>query len=584
MKNFVLILFVIQPFYIFSQQNYWQQSNGPFTFGGYINCMALDNNPVLWVGTMDDGIYCTTNLGGEWMHSGLYGQNINSIISLLNGYIFATTFNKLFRSSNNGSDWEEITNRLPSNNFNQISYNITGRVFLATTQGLFRSSDLGNGWIRIDSGFIDQRILKIVNGNNGKLYSIQDSSIYFSENGGENWNPINNLPSGHIWDLDCDSSNNLYLTINPRGVSIAIGYRSTNNGITWQQFGLSCPSLFWSIYISPDGNLFARGQYGIYKSINKGETWNLISTLTETTCLSFYSNDYLFSGSLSGVRKSINGGIDWHLVGLPGSYALIHSLAVDSVGNVFAGAGGNLPQVFRSTNHGQTWLNISGQFLGESISALSIDNNGNLLAGSYGGGIYYSSDYGASWGLRNNGLTSFSISSIKFDYSRNVYTGTWDGKFFKSTNHGNQWINCDVGINLILIDDIATSPSGNIYIGTGFGIFVSNNRGLSWTHLNNGWPPFSQSLAVDVNDQENIYADAFGHGIFRSTDLGNNWVLTSSNISSPIPDISINSLGNIFVAGANGVFRSTNNGEDWSLFNSGLPEWNGVNALVQDID
>jgi ligand-binding sensor domain-containing protein len=443
---------------------------------------------------------------------------------------------------------------------------------------------LGVSWIRIDSGFIDQRINQIVNSTNGKVYAIQDSSIYFSQNDGDDWIPINNLPAGRIWDLDCDFLNNLYLTINVSGVSVAIGYRSNDNGISWQQFGSSCPILFWSINISPDGSLFTQGQFGIYKSTDKGETWNLISALTETTCMSFYSNDYLFSGSYSGVRKSINGGVDWQLVGLPNSYPQILSLAVDSIGNVFAGTGGNLPEVFRSTNHGQIWLNISGQFLGTSISTLSIDNNGNLFAGSYGGGIYYSSDYGVSWEQRNSGLSSLSISGINLDHLGNVYTGTWDGQIFRSSNFGNQWIHCDVGTMLILVDDIAIAPSGNIYIGTNDGIFVSNNHGLSWTHLNHNWPAFSQSLSVAVNNQENIFADASGHGVYRSTDFGNNWILLSSDISSPILDISINSLGNIFAAGANGVFRSTNNGEDWSLYNSGLPEWNGVNALVQDVD
>jgi ligand-binding sensor domain-containing protein len=300
--------------------------------------------------------------------------------------------------------------------------------------------------------------------------------------------------------------------------------------------------------------------------------------------MSFYSNDYLFSGSYSGVRKSINGGVDWQLVGLPNSYSRILSLAVDSAGNVFAGTGGNLPEVFRSTNHGQTWLNISGQFLGTTISTLSVDNNGNLFAGSYGGGIYYSSDYGVSWEQRNSGLSSLSISSIKLDHLGNVYAGTWDGQIFRSSNFGNQWTYCDVGVMLILVNDIAIAPSGNIYIGTNDGIFVSYNLGLSWIHLNNGWPEYRQSLSITVNIHENIFADALGLGIYRSTDLGNNWVLLNSDIYSPIPDIFINSAGYIFAAGANGVFRSTNNGEDWSLYNSGLPEWNGVNALAQDID
>jgi len=568
----------------FSQQNFWQQSNGPFTFGGFVTCMNLDND-VLIVGTWDNGIYRSENLGNEWLHCELDSTGINSITSNSNGYLFSTTYEKIFRSSNNGLDWEELTVGVPAIYYYQITFGKTNSIFLATSGGLFRSKNLGNDWVRIDSGFIDQKINRIANGNDGSIYAVQDSSIYVSQNDGEDWFPLNNLPTGRIWDLVSNNSNDLFLTINVLGVSIVIGYRSTDNGSTWQQFGSSCPNFFYSIQDSPDGNLFTVGaQYGVYKSIDKGESWNLISSLTGTNCMSFYSEDYIFSGSYTGIRKSINAGADWQLVGLPNSYTPIGSLAINSAGYIFAGTGGSLPEVFKTTNHGQTWINISGQFDGIIISGISIDNRGHLFVGSYDGGIYYSNNSGLSWEQRNNGLTSLSITCIKSDQLGTLFVGTWDAGIFRSTNGGSQWSSIDQGLTAVSVDDIEISNTGNIYLATTDGIFVSNDQGNTWIHLNNGWPEYTQSISLSLDAQGNIFADAAGTGIFKSTDFGSSWTLIDSSIYHPILDISFNSLGYIFVAGANGVFRSTDSGNNWALFNSGLAEWNCVNKFLQDTD
>ncbi len=568
---------------LIQSQNIWQQSKGPYTLGGYIQCETIDLNGNLFVGTIDSGIYYSTNLGNEWSASRLSGNSINSISSSPNGYVYNTTGQLVFRSTDQGLNWIQITNGLPAAYLNQVTCSSQDLVFLATSEGLFRTIDFGTNWERIDSGFSDTNIKGVLYCSNGDVYSYTNWSIYRSTDDGSSWTNLNGLPYGKVTDITSDEVNNLFLTTGDT-VSVFYGYRSLDQGATWEEFGPTCPLLFHFIEVSPEGDLYIQDQFGIYISTDLGESWSQISSLTESNCLSFYSNDILFAGSLTGIRRSTNSGIDWSVVGLPKDYPRILSLATNSTGILFAGGKGNDPEIYKTTNQGQEWFNIDATFDGIIISNLDLDENGNLFAGSYGGGIYFSPDFGTTWVQRNGGLTDLHITALKLIMNGEAFVGTSNGGIFRTTDYGINWVAINQGLTVTRIEDIAMASSGNIYIGTTDGVFGSSDQGLNWTHLNNGWGQYRQVISIAVNSQEHIFAENSGYGIYRSTDLGNSWMQVSTEIWSPIMDIFINSLDTIFAAGANGVFRSTNNGEDWTLFNSGLAEFNGTNVFIIDND
>ena len=68
-----------------------------------------------------------------------------------------------------------------------------------------------------------------------------------------------------------------------------------------------------------------------------------------------------------------------------------------------------------------------------------------------------------------------------------------------------------------------------------------------------------------INKNDHVFAGLFEAGVYRSTDDGENWVATNSNIEN----ITINALGVnptndfVFAGTGNGVYRSTNNGDVW---------------------
>lgn len=133
----------------------------------------------------------------------------------------------------------------------------------------------------------------------------------------------------------------------------------------------------------------------------------------------------------------------------------------------------------------------------------------------------------------------------------------------------------------------AVGSSNVVWVGTNSGVFMSTNNGDVWTAKNNGLvstligvggetggiPLLIRALAV--NSSGHIFAGT-AEGLFRSTDVGNNWtkVLPDLNIRS----IVISSSGKIYVGIENrtasdpdaGVYLSIDNGNTWTKKNEGL--------------
>jgi len=127
---------------------------------------------------------------------------------------------------------------------------------------------------------------------------------------------------------------------------------------------------------------------------------------------------------------------------------------------------------------------------------------------------------------------------------------------------------------------VAVNEAGHIFIGTNGGLFRSTNNGETWTltSLTN-----SGVTTIFISSEGYILAGADGKGLFRSMDNGESWRPINNGLTSfGISDIAMNSAGDFF-AGTNsgvcfggncsfGMFRSTDNGQSWKKFNTGLTD------------
>jgi hypothetical protein len=127
------------------------------------------------------------------------------------------------------------------------------------------------------------------------------------------------------------------------------------------------------------------------------------------------------------------------------------------------------------------------------------------------------------WMPANGPGLSYDVRSLAVNSTGTVFAGTWtDGTIWKTTNDGGTWTQCGA---------------------------IANPGPVLW---------------ISVNAKDQLFASAYGTGMYRSTDGGSSWVpkdsgLTGLTVRTSVVDTS----GNVWVANELGLFRSTNNGDSW---------------------
>ena len=247
---------------------------------------------------------------------------------------------------------------------------------------------------------------------------------------------------------------------------------------------------------------------------------------------------------------------------------LIHSLAINSDGHIFAGTNAN--GVFRSTDNGDNWVPANIGLMNDAVLSLAINNSsGHIFAGVNGGGVFRSTNNGDSWTAVNNGMANIPVYSFAINSSGDIFAATSSG-VFRSTNNGDNWTAVNTGLmNKTVFSLVINNSSGHIFVGTlDGGVFRSTDNGGSWSAVNTGLTNSNvQSLAI--NSSGHIFVAVTSRGVFRSTNNGDSWSavntgLTNSNVQS----LAINSSGHIVAATFDGVFFSTNNGDRWTAANN----------------
>jgi hypothetical protein len=127
-------------------------------------------------------------------------------------------------------------------------------------------------------------------------------------------------------------------------------------------------------------------------------------------------------------------------------------------------------------------------------------------------------------------------------------------------------------VSSILVDPLTPTT---IFAGLdGAGIYRSTNSGGVWsvTTLLSGNTRI-KALAITPGDSTKLFAATYGGGVYKSTDSGMSWSactntgLTNTNVLSLV----INSAGRLYAGTEAGVFSSTDSCTSWTALNSGLP-------------
>jgi photosystem II stability/assembly factor-like uncharacterized protein len=239
----------------------------------------------------------------------------------------------------------------------------------------------------------------------------------------------------------------------------------------------------------------------------------------------------------------------------------------------FGAAGGG---VWRTTDAGNSWSNISDGFFGGSVGAIAVsesDNNviyvgngektvrGNVSSGD---GMWKSVDAGKTW--RNIGLiNSRHIPRIRIHPKNadivyaavlgDLYKSTEERGVYKSINGGETWkkvlfANADAGAVDLIIDpnnsrilyastwNVRRTPYSFSSGGEGSALWKSTDEGETWTNIstNKGLPKGIwgiSGIAVSPINSDIIWAliENEDGGVYKSTDAGKTWELINSDRS-----------------------------------------------------
>lgn len=384
----------------------WKTSRLPLSQVGEPIYYFFEIGDTFIAGPGFSGGYRTSNNGESWsrmnISNPLWFFNMNG--KLLCGALDPVNSKfVLLQSLDKGITWKQIPVNIPISRIEFMAEN-NGYVFAFTYEGIYRSSDEGNSWTITSKG-LNFNTINAFLFKDKILYSGTLNGIYRSTDLGINWTPINSGLKDLVVKTIATDGNNLYLATRESGV-----YRSTNNGENWTQINKGLPTTVINtiydtevntIYASTGGTLFVGTQgNGIYRSVDKGENWLPINSglNPQIPINSIIEKDnLLFAGTLDVPYVSNIEGTHWNELSSgfpPGLNTGIASLCVTN-GTIYAAT---VFGIYKSQDNGKNWVNASVNNGLRTVCQSVVAYKGRLFAGC-SGEIYGSLDSAKTWSL-----------------------------------------------------------------------------------------------------------------------------------------------------------------------------------------
>jgi photosystem II stability/assembly factor-like uncharacterized protein len=386
----------------------------------------------------------------------------------------------------------------------------------AGTFGVLEARQLGPGTMSgritaIEGVSADPKILYVGTAGGG---------IWKTTNAGASFKPIFDKYCQSIGALAIEPTNPKIIYVGTgesnmrNSVSIGDGlYKSTDGGENWKKIGLDStehiskvaidPKNTSVLYVAAPGPLWSDSPHrGLYKSEDGGKTWSKILYINEKTGVA----DLLLDPRDASVLYAST----WEFRRTAYSFS----------------SGGNGSGLYKSVDGGKTWKEITKGLpqkpFGRIAMAQAPSAPENLLAivESEQTGLYISGDNGESWKPQSASLNvvsrPFYFSTLVVDPkdAKRVYRPAYsfsyssDGGYsFTDASGDGGWVHSDH--HALWINPNNTSQ---MYLGTDGGVYLSQDRGVTWIFLSN--LPVGQfyHVAVDEETPYRIYGGLQDNG------------------------------------------------------------------------
>jgi len=369
---------------------------------------------------------------------------------------------------------------------------------------------------------------------------------------------------------------------NDGGDAPSIGMlKSTNGGNTWSVIGLTGVSRMYRLLLNPlnPATLIVSTNSGIYRTVNGGDNWSQVSTLTnirdmeykpgDTTVIyavQMNSSTVLFKSSNGGASFTPAGSVGLSLTGngrsaiavTPADPNCIYILTGNSSDNGYKGlyysADGGLNFIQKSNSPNLLGWNSSGTDSGgqqwyDLALAVSPTNKDVVVTG--GVNVWRSMDGGVTWGIAGHWTGSGApyvhadIHDLKFDASGfTVYAGCDGGIFRKDdiTSNAGSWEDLSTGLAIAQIYKMGNSVQSQEKIISGW---QDNGTSLwtgpdTWRRVIGG---DGMDCLIDYSNDNFQYGEIYYGSIRRSSNGGTSF--------------------STLIAGSGGAVGSVNEDGDW---------------------
>jgi hypothetical protein len=333
-----------------------------------------------------------------------------------------------FKSTNGGTSFTASTAwSLP----NSIGYNhadvhgldfVNNTMFSLSDGGIYKSTDFSDNWTDLSSGLGIRQFYRIASSpTNGSVITggAQDNGSVARQTGG-NW--VDWLGADGMEGL-VSPTNHLNLWGTSQNGQL---YRSSNGGNSRTTIA-SISGGGWvtpiAIHPTTETIIFAGGD-AVYKSTNSGTSFTNISGTTISNTLvdlavAPSNANYIYASYSNNLYTTTNGGTSWSTYTVSGSITDI-CVSPSNPLKIWVTTSSGTGRVYRSTNGGSSFTNITGSLPLISARSVVVDNstNENLYVGM-NIGVYTYSNSNPNWTIMTDNLPLVAINELDMQNSTN---------------------------------------------------------------------------------------------------------------------------------------------------------------------
>jgi photosystem II stability/assembly factor-like uncharacterized protein len=550
------------------EEELWAWENrGPLNIGGRITDVEMhtsDQN-TLYIGAASGGVFKSTNLGESWIP--IFDEQ--SSLSIGDIALAPSNANVLYvgtGESNAGGGSQTYDG-------NGIYKSINGGASF-THIGLEQSRSVGRMQVHPEN----EAILYVA--AMGDLFANNsERGVFRTQDGGENWE--------HILYIN-DSTGAIDLCIDPQNPDIL--YAST-----------------WERVRKPDYRSYGGDGSDIYKSIDGGDNWTLLSnglpqgnnvgriglSICESEPNTLYALIMDKTGYYEGTFRSDDSGESWYELtagDLPSNFSSygwwFGRIQVDPQNPDRVYALGL--DIYRSLNGGQSWTYASDYIHVDQQALYIHPENPSLTLAGNDGGLYISEDAGLSYThIENLPITQFYTCEFDETHPERLYGGTQDNASMRTLGLSTAWDAIYYGDGFgVLVDPV---DNNYVYTESQYGNFVrSTSGGDYFMNATSGISPadafnWNTPFCFDPSNPEVLYIGS--QRVYKSTNRASSWTAISGDLSNgpgtgnlvyhTLSTLAVSPLSSdVIYAGTDdgNVWVSQDGGDNWILISEELPE------------